>query len=83
MKTNEGGNLLWLTENQEEELFRRRINYTYANYQKEGNILWVADLNFEFDRVEYDAMVKKYQELERKTVSGEVSSSPWDSSDPV
>jgi len=54
----------WIAENWEEELFRRRINYTYANYQKEGNILWFADLNFEFDRVEYDAMVKKYQEQE-------------------
>lgn len=47
----------WISENWDEELFRRRMNYTYSNYQKEGNILWFADLNFEFARKEYEAMV--------------------------
>lgn len=55
----------WIAENWEEELFRRRKNYTYRNYQKDGSILWFADLNFEFDRAEYDAMVKKFFENDK------------------
>lgn len=54
----------WISDNWEEELFRRRMNYRYPNYQKEGNILWFADLNFEFERNTYDAMVDNYWERE-------------------
>ncbi len=49
----------WISENWSEELFRRRINYTYPYYQNQSNIKWFAECNFEFDRNEYDALVKK------------------------
>lgn len=54
------GWLKWISENWEEELFRRRMNYTFPNYQKEGNVLWFADLNFVFSRNNYDAVVDEY-----------------------
>ncbi len=50
----------WISEYWDEELFRRRINYTYKNYLKDGNILWFADLDFSFSRDEYDKMVDEY-----------------------
>lgn len=56
--------LEWISENWEEELFRRRMNYTFPNYQKEGNILWFADLNFVFLRNDYEAVVDEYWERE-------------------
>ena len=49
----------WIGENWGEELYRRRINYTYLYYQEEDHIKWFADCNFVFDREEYDAIVKK------------------------
>jgi len=56
--------LQWISKNWEEELFRRRMNYTYRNYQQKGNILWFAELNFQFDRTEYEMMVKEYMQYE-------------------
>lgn len=50
----------WISQNWNEELFRRRINYTYPCYQKEDSILWFADLDFSFDRCEYEKMVDEY-----------------------
>ncbi len=50
----------WISQNWNEELFRRRINYTYPSYQKEDSILWFADLDFSFDRCEYEKMVDEY-----------------------
>ena len=50
----------WISKNWDEELFRRRINYTYPSYLKDENILWFADLDFSFDRCEYDKMVDEY-----------------------
>jgi hypothetical protein len=50
----------WISENWDEELFRRRINYTYPHYLKDENILWFADLGFSFDRYEYEKMVDEY-----------------------
>lgn len=54
----------WITDNWEEELYRRRMNYTYRKYQQDGNILWFSELNFQFERHEYDEMVKTYLEKE-------------------
>ena len=48
----------WISDNWDEELFRRRINYTFLYYQNEKNIIWFADCNFEFDRKEYDSTVE-------------------------
>jgi len=47
----------WMSDNWSEELFRRRVNYTYPYYQDERNIIWIAGCGFEFDRREYDALV--------------------------
>ena len=49
-----------MSQNWNEELFRRRINYTYPSYQKEDSILWFANLDFSFDRCEYEKMVDEY-----------------------
>ena len=50
----------WISANWDEEIFRRRINYTYSNFFKDENILWFADLGFSFDRNEYDKMIDEY-----------------------
>lgn len=47
----------WIGENWTEELYRRRINYTFSYYQNEQNIDWFCVCDFEFDRDEYDALV--------------------------
>ncbi len=49
----------WIGENWSEELYRRRINYTFPYYQNEENIEWFAACNFEFDRWEYDMLVER------------------------
>lgn len=54
----------WISKNWDEELYRRRMNYTLAYYQSEGNIGWLKDTNWVFDRYEYDCMVKDFFELE-------------------
>ena len=49
----------WISEHWTEELYLRRINYTYPYYQNENNIEWFATCNFEFDEKEYDAVVEQ------------------------
>ena len=41
-----------------EELYSRRINYTFPYYQNENNIEWFATCNFAFDKQAYDTLVK-------------------------
>ena len=48
----------WIGENWSEEIYRRRVNYTFPYYQNPDNIEWFADCEFEFDRKEYDAVVR-------------------------
>ena len=48
----------WISQNWSEELYRRRVNYTYPYYQNEDHIIWFAECNFEFDRKEYDSVVE-------------------------
>lgn len=47
----------WVSENWADELFCRRIIYTFPYYQNEKNIEWFADCEFVFDRKEYDKLV--------------------------
>ncbi|MGN0602641.1 MAG: hypothetical protein ACI4I2_01560 [Oscillospiraceae bacterium] len=47
----------WISSNWSEELFRRRINYTYPCYQKDENIDWIYDCNWCFDREQYEKLV--------------------------
>lgn len=55
----------WIGENWSEELFRRRINYTLPYYKAEGNVTWFLETDWEFDRLEYDSMLKKYLTMQR------------------
>ena len=47
----------WISANWAEELYRRRVNYTFPYYQNEKNIIWFADCDFRFGRAEYDKLV--------------------------
>lgn len=47
----------WISWNWSEELYRRRVNYTYPCYQNERNIDWIFPCNWCFDRQAYDALV--------------------------
>ena len=49
----------WISEHWSEELYRRRINYTYPYYQDERNIIWFAKCNFVFRRDEYDKAISE------------------------
>lgn len=47
----------WVSANWSEELFRRRINYTYPCYQNDKNIDWIYECKWCFDRKQYDTLV--------------------------
>ena len=46
----------WISANWSEELYRRRINYTFPCYQDERNIDWIYACNWCFDRKQYDEL---------------------------
>lgn len=48
----------WIVDNWTEELYRRRINYTFPYYQNEKNIEWFATCNFEFEKQNYHTLVE-------------------------
>jgi hypothetical protein len=52
----------WIGENWDEELYRRRVNYTFPYYQNQENVRWFAACHFEFDKREYDALVESCYE---------------------
>ena len=57
----------WIGKNWTEELYRRRINYTYPKYQDEENIDWIAECNFVFNRKDYDRLVEScYENINSK-----------------
>ena len=49
-------------EDWEEELYRRRMNYTLPYYETEGNVCWFHDFNWCFTREEYESMVREFWE---------------------
>lgn len=53
----------WISKNWEEELYRRRMNYTLPYYETEGNVCWLHDLQWCFARSEYEGMVREFWEL--------------------
>ena len=55
----------WISDNWEEELYRRRMNYTLPYYRKEGSITWFMETDWEFARSEYEEMLDKYHVLQR------------------
>lgn len=54
----------WIGENWDEELYRRRMNYTRQNYENSRNILWFVKTDWMFDRDSYETMVADYWEKE-------------------
>ena len=53
--------LKWVNENTYEELFRRCMNYTLPYYKTEGNVIWLKDLNWIFDKLEYEKTIDEYR----------------------
>lgn len=54
----------WIGENWAEELYRRRMNYTLPYYETEGNVCWMKNVNWVFDRREYEAMTEEFWKLQ-------------------
>ena len=54
------GYVLHENEDFEEELYRRRMNYTLPYYETEGNVCWFQDLNLCFARKEYESMARDF-----------------------
>jgi len=52
----------WISENWDEELFRRRMNYTRPAYEDHKNIIWFANPYWMFDRNRYEDMIAEYWE---------------------
>ena len=48
----------YIHEHWAEELYLRRINYTFPYYQNENHIVWFTECNFAFDEKEYDCLIK-------------------------
>jgi len=54
----------WIGDNWDEELFRRRMNYTLPSYMDNKNIIWFANSEWVFDRTRYEKMIEDYWEEE-------------------
>ncbi len=53
----------WVSENCYEEHIRRLRNYMKPYMQRDENIEWIKELNWEFDADEYAVVVERYREL--------------------
>lgn len=51
----------WISENWDEELFRRRMNGTLLYYQNEKHIVWLKELGWVFEREDYESCVEIYR----------------------
>ena len=51
----------WISENWDEELFRRRMNGTLLYYQNEKHIVWLKEPGWVFDREAYESCVEIYR----------------------
>lgn len=56
----------WIAKNWDEELYRRRMNYTLPYYETEENIQWLKEVNWLFGKAEYEACVSFYQKKLQK-----------------
>ena len=68
----------WVGKHWDEELYRRRMNYTFPYYQKEENIEWFLDTNWVFNRVEYENMVVKFKHMQQEKNQGLLDSVGFD-----
>lgn len=55
----------WVDENLHEEYIRQLRNYTKPYMQREENIEWIQELQWEFDAKEYEAAVEQYRAIKR------------------
>ena len=53
----------WVSEHWDEELIRRRRNYTKPYMQREENITWICSPLWQFERKEYERMVEDYRKV--------------------
>lgn len=60
----------WVRENCYEEHIRRLRNYMRPYMQKEENIEWIQELNWEFDAEEYGTVVEQYRKLKKFICKG-------------
>ncbi|MBQ8983887.1 MAG: hypothetical protein IJ079_09910 [Lachnospiraceae bacterium] len=56
----------WINEHWDEELYRRRMNYTLPYYKKAENIKWFVQTDWVFDCNEYESMVDKFRKAQCK-----------------
>lgn len=59
---------LWISEHWDEELYRRRMNYTLPYFQDERHIRWLKDTEYAFDRTAYENCIRFYEEELRRAV---------------
>lgn len=52
----------WIAKNFDQEMYRRRMNYTLPYYETEGNIQWLKEVNWVFRKEEYEGCVSFYRE---------------------
>lgn len=48
----------YVSENWNDELYRRRMNHTFPFYQEDKNIKWFSKCSFVFDRTKYEKLVE-------------------------
>ena len=51
---------LWISEHWDEELYRRRMNYTLPYCQDERHIRWLKDTGYAFNRTAYENCIRFY-----------------------
>lgn len=59
----------WVSAHWDEELIRRRRNYTLPYMQDENNIVWIASPGWKFPRAEYDRMVVDVRRIYQENAS--------------
>ena len=56
----------WISEHWDEELYRRRMNYTLPYFQDERHIRWLRDTGYTFGRTVYENCIRLYEEELRR-----------------
>ena len=56
----------WISEHWDEELYRRRMNYTLPYFQDERHIRWLRDTGYAFGRTAYENCIRFYEEELRR-----------------
>ena len=54
----------WINENWNEELYRRRMNYTLPYYRDGGGVCWVQTVDYTFERNGYVAELQHFRDIQ-------------------